>query len=197
MEKCNEPYNVDVLGKSIVVLPGVFYPASDTELLINSAKVKSDDKVLETFAGTGAISIFFAQFAKEVIAVDINPQAIKNIQENIKLHKLSKKMKAFQADIFPNERKFDVILINPPYADKEAKNLIEKAFFDKDHNIIKRFFKEAKNYLNHEGRIYSTWSNFADFEFIENLVKENKYSIVQIAETTKDMKVYRVYEIKP
>lgn len=198
MRTCSSPYEVEVFGKLIRVLPKVFYPATDTKLLIKTVKIKPHERVLEAFAGTGVIALFLAQYAKEVIATDINPDAVKNIQENIQLHGLNKKMHAVLADIFPDTKEmFDVIVLNPPYTDRKAKDLVEQALWDKDHISVKRFFREAKNYLTSNGRIYSTWSNFADFAFIENLGRTNSYSVALVAETTKDMKLYRVYKFTP
>lgn len=195
MRTCTSPYAVEVLGKIIRVLPKVFYPATDTRLLITTVKVEPHERVLEPFAGTGVIALFLAPYAREVIATDINPEAVKNIQENINLHGLKEKMLAVQADIFPDgEEMFDVIVLNPPYTDREAQDMAEKALWDENHMSVKRFFREAKKYLKPKGRIYSTWSNFADFAFIERLGRTYGYSLKPVAETTKDKKVYRVYQ---
>ncbi len=198
MKSCKGAYKVEVLNKEIIVHPNVFYPATDTKLLINSITPHPEDTCLETFAGTGCIAIFLALNSKEVVATDINPDAIKNIEANIKLYNLENKMKALHADIFPNiNKKFDIIALNPPYSDFEANDVVEKALWDKDHKSLHTFFKEARNYLTLKGTIYSTWANFADFDFFIDLVKKYNYTIKQINEITKDMKIYRVFEIKP
>lgn len=197
MKVVNVPYEVEVFGKKIIVFPHVFYPAIDTELLIQSIQIKPNERVLEPFAGTGAISIFLFPNASTIVSTDINPFAVKNMQENIRLHGLEKKVKAIHTDIFPNgEEKFDVIVANPPYSAHEAKNVEEKSMWDKDHETVKRFLEEAKNYLKPNGRIYCSWANFADFEFFEDLAKANQYSIKSINEIKNDWQIFRVYEIK-
>lgn len=196
MKNCKEPYEVSVLGKNIIVLPEVFYPASDTELLIKTVKPRPGITALEPFSGTGVISIFLAQYAKKVIATDINHAAIENIKANIKKYNLEEKIKVEEIDIFPKgNQKFDLIIINPPYTDNAAKDNIEKATWDKEHTTVKRFFKEAKNYLNPNGKIYTSWANFADFDFIENQFKINNYKFKAIAELKKDIKLYRIYQL--
>lgn len=197
MKSSKKQYYVNVLGKEIIVLPHVFYPEIDTELLIQSVRPNTNDRILEPFAGTGAIGIFMAQTAQEVIATDINQAAVKNIQENIQLYGLTEKMSATRADIFPSDKKkFDVIIANPPYSDTEAHDEVEKAFWDSGHQTVKRFFQEAKNYLNRNGKIYCSWSNFADFAFIEKLAQINNYNIKKVSEVSKNGKIFRVYEIK-
>ena len=198
MKTCKEKYNVTVFDKEIIVYPNVFYPATDTKLLISSVQPTSTERCLEAFAGTGCIALFLAFTAQEVIATDINPDAIKNIEENSRLYHLTHKLKAIQTDIFPEKQEeFDLIVINPPYSDHEAKDVVEKALWDKDHKSLHKFFKEARNYLAKNGRIYSTWANFADFDLFITLVKKYNYFLKQINETVNDTKIYRVYEITP
>lgn len=197
MRICKKPYIVRFLRKKICVKPEVFYPATDTKLLAQSTIIKSAEKVLEVFAGTGAISIFCAPKAAKIVATDINPKAIDNINENIHLHKLKRKMKAVCANIFPAKNEtFDVIILNPPYTDKKARNIIEKSMWDENHAAIKRFFKNANNYLTPRGKIYASWANFSDFFFFEELIRKNGFQFKRINELSKDGKIYRVYEIK-
>ncbi len=197
MRTCEKPYTKKILGKKIRVNPGVFYPASDTKLLIKSIRVYPHEKILEAFAGTGAISIFCALKAGEIMATDINPKAIENINENIHMHKLERKMKAVCANIFPVKiEEFDVIILNPPYTDKKARNFIEKSMLDENHTTIKRFFKKARRYLAPKGRIYASWANFADFFFFEKLIRKNGFQFKRIHSLSKDGKTYRTYKIK-
>lgn len=198
MRTAEKSYPVTVLDKKIIVFPRVFCPATDTILLIQSARIEETDRVLEPFSGSGAVSVFLANRASSVVATDINPEAVKNINENIRLHGLETKMRVVQADIFPDEKtRFDVIVANPPYTDNEAHDDVEKAFWDKNHQTVRAFFREAKKHLAPDGKIYCSWSNFADFDFFEKMVKANRYSIQPISETSKEWKTYRVYEIKP
>ena len=118
------------------------------------------------------------------------------IKENIRLHGLEDKVRTVKADIFPEEKNFDVIVLNPPYTNREARDVVEQSMWDKDHQSVRRFFREARGYLAAQGRIYCTWANFADFSFIEDLVERNNFVCCSIAETMKDKKAYRVYEIK-
>lgn len=200
MRASNRPYSVNILGKEIVIFPGVFYPATDTELMINTLMdqniVKSDSTVLESCAGSGAISIFMAQKAQKVVCVDINPAAVKNIIENSKIHGLTEKITAFCADLFPASRlKYDLIIINPPYTDKEAHDVVELAFWDKDHQILRRCLHDAKKYIHPSGKIYLSWANFADFDLLESFARSEQYVITKKAEKFTDNKSYRIYEL--
>ena len=92
-------------------------------------------RVLDTFTHTGAFGLnAFKAGAKEVISVDISPEAVEMVNHNIELNKAGDKMKAVCADVFDllkqyeaAEEKFDVIILDPPAFTKSAK-AIEKAY---------------------------------------------------------------------
>ncbi len=92
-------------------------------------------RVLDTFTHTGAFGLnAFKAGAREVISVDISPEAVEMVNHNIELNKAGDKMKAVCADVFDllkqyeaAEEKFDVIILDPPAFTKSAK-AIEKAY---------------------------------------------------------------------
>ena len=195
IKNCKQPYIMNFLNKEIIVFPNVFYPATDTKLLIETVKTNGSELVLEPCSGTGVISIFLAKNVKEIIATDISNYAVENIKANINKYNLNN-IKVLQADIFPkNDFKFDLIIINPPYSDRQANDLVERSMFDKGNSAVKKLLRECRNYLKKNGKIYLSWANFADFEFIESLAIENKFNIKILSELKKENKIYRVYEL--
>lgn len=92
-------------------------------------------KVLDTFTHTGAFGLnAFKAGAREVTSVDISEEAVAMVNNNIKLNKAEKVMKAVCADVFDllkkyeaEGEKFDVIILDPPAFTKSAKN-IQKAY---------------------------------------------------------------------
>ena len=92
-------------------------------------------RVLDTFTHTGAFGLNAVQAgAREVISVDISPEAVEMVNHNIKLNNAQDKMTAVCADVFDllkqyeaNGEKFDVIILDPPAFTKSAK-MIEKAY---------------------------------------------------------------------
>ena len=91
--------------------------------------------VLDTFTHTGAFGLNAVKGgAKNVIAVDISEEAVKMVNENIKLNDAGDKMTAVCKDVFEllkeyekENKKFDVIILDPPAFTKSAK-MIEKAY---------------------------------------------------------------------
>ena len=92
-------------------------------------------RVLDTFTHTGAFGLNALKAgAREVISVDISPEAVEMVNHNIKLNNAESKMSAVCADVFDllkqyeaNGEKFDVIILDPPAFTKSAK-MIEKAY---------------------------------------------------------------------
>jgi len=100
-----------------------------------AARFCNGKRVLDTFTHTGAFGLnAFKAGAREVISVDISPEAVEMVNHNIELNKAGEKMKAVCADVFDllkqyeaAEEKFDVIILDPPAFTKSAK-AIEKAY---------------------------------------------------------------------
>lgn len=99
------------------------------------AKYCKGKAVLDTFTHTGAFGLnAFKAGADSVISVDISPEAVEIVNKNIKLNGADKKMTAVCADVFDllkkyesEDKKFDVIILDPPAFTKSAK-MIEKAY---------------------------------------------------------------------
>ncbi len=91
--------------------------------------------VLDTFTHTGAFGLnAFKAGAREVISVDISPEAVEMVNRNIELNGAGNIMSAVCADVFDllkqyesENRRFDVIILDPPAFTKSAK-MIEKAY---------------------------------------------------------------------
>ena len=100
-----------------------------------AAKFCKGKKVLDTFTHTGAFGLnAFAAGASQVTSVDISPEAVQMVNNNIKLNKAEGVMKGLCADVFDllkkyesSGEKFDVIILDPPASTKSAR-MIEKAY---------------------------------------------------------------------
>lgn len=93
-----------------------------------------DEVVLDLFSGSGNLAIeAVSRGAKKAICVEQHPTAVKIIKENIELTKEREKfqvlkMKAEKAlKIFSEERQtFDLIFLDPPYAQQKIVEQIEE-----------------------------------------------------------------------
>ena len=190
------PRHITFLGKKFVIYPNVFSPLEDTRILIKSMIIPKESNVLEIGAGSGAVSIFAAQKAKKVIAVDINPDAIKCAQENVRLHKINN-IEVRLSDLFENiNEKFDIILANLPFRNLPTNDIIEKSMWDQDFSANERFFKEVSNYLKPKGIIYFVHANFGEIARVKELIKKYNFKIEKIYKSKKEWRIFFVYKLK-
>lgn len=95
-------------------------------------QVEVGEIVLVMFAGIGpyAIQIAKRSKAKIVYAIEINPEAVKYMEENVRLNKVGDKIKIFKGDvrkIIPKlEEKFDRIVMPLPKGNEDFLELAKK-----------------------------------------------------------------------
>ena len=120
----------DVLcGCKFTVSPKSFYQVNpqQTEYLYNKAielaQLQGTETVVDAYCGTGTIGIIAAKYAKQVVGVEINKQAIKDAKENARLNKrnnitfYAKDAGEFLQQLSQDEAAPpDVLFIDPPRA---------------------------------------------------------------------------------
>jgi release factor glutamine methyltransferase len=185
------PYQVLVAGKEFVVNKNVFSPKyfNDTELFALNLPIKPGDEVLEIGPGTGAVSITALYHgATYVTAIDINPDAVQNTQENIQKHGFEDRMTVEQGDIYKGlrqDKKFDVIFWNTPFGFVTETTLtdLEKSVWDAGYKATERYIKEASQYLKPGGRFYLGFSStLGKTDMLRRLALEAGYSLKVVFE---------------
>ena len=125
-------------------------------------------EVLDLGCGPGTHGLLMAKYgAKTVVLSDISRKAVNNAKINIKNHKV-KNAEVFCGDLFASleGKKFDVIVFNHPFFSGEAKGkeiMLKKTMLG-GTKLIKRFFEDAKKYLNDNGTIVMPYFHFAGSE---------------------------------
>lgn len=185
-QKEKKRYLTNVLGKEFIVFPNVFSPKyfNDTEPFAKNLPIKRGEEVLEIGPGTGIISIFAAfKGAKKVLAIDVNPDAVKNTRKNIKKHKLQKKVSIRQGNLYDalkKNEKFDVIFWNTPFGLVKEKNItnLEKSIYDSGYKSTERFIKESKYHLKKNGRLLIGFSStLGKLDLIKKFIKEAGFKL--------------------
>jgi release factor glutamine methyltransferase len=100
------------------VRAGVYPPAEDSQLLVESVEVAKGMRVLDVGTGSGVAALHCARDGAAVVATDIDPGAARCALENARANNLS--VNVVQADLFEGIRgRFDLILFNAPYLPHE------------------------------------------------------------------------------
>jgi release factor glutamine methyltransferase len=154
------------------VWKNVYEPAEDSFLFSENLKVQEAETVLDVGAGCGLLGILAAEKAKVVVAVDVNPYAVRCARGNAKLNKVQNKIYYVQGNLFTplsESFKFDVVLFNSPYlpADEdETESWIERAWAGgaSGRQVIDRFIAEAPRHLKQTGRVFLMQSTLADVD---------------------------------
>jgi release factor glutamine methyltransferase len=154
------------------VWENVYEPAEDSFIFAENLNVQGDDSVLDMGTGCGILGILAAERANEVVAVDVNPYAVRCARENAKLNRVQNKIYYVQGDLFTplsDGFKFDVVLFNAPYLpaeENEKESWIGRAWAGgaTGRRVIDRFISEVPSYLKQRGRVLLLQSTLADVD---------------------------------
>lgn len=157
------------MGYDFYVNENVLIPRQDTEVLVEQAlevlKEYKNPKVLDMCTGSGCIAISISLLANlQVTAVDISDKALEVVDYNCK--KLScTKVDLIQSNLFDKiDKKFEMILSNPPYIptkvilglEPEVRDFEPKLALDGSEDgleFYRRLAIESKNYLVQGGSL--------------------------------------------
>lgn len=198
-DKINEGYPLqyaigkwNFYGLDLLVDKRALIPRYETEILVDLIinDNSNNKKILDIGTGSGAISLALSKNLKDskIIGVDISKKAIDLANENkIKLNINNVEFK--ESDIFSNiEEKFDIIVSNPPYINKEDFEKLDKKLYYEPQNALyggedglyfyKKIIKNAKNFLNKNGKIYLE-IGYDQKDSIINLLEEYGYKQIK------------------
>jgi release factor glutamine methyltransferase len=186
---------------TILVFPGVFHPGfyfSTKILLKYLEEIELNQKyVLELGAGTGLISIFAAKRGGFVTASDISLTAVYNIEKNVKMTDAN--VEVVHSDLFddiPN-RRYDFIIINPPYYKKTPSSEKEFAWFGgDDFQYFRKLFSQLGNNFFENTNAIMVLSDEADLEMIKSIAAEYKFLMEEIYHKKTWGENHFIYKIK-
>jgi release factor glutamine methyltransferase len=170
----------------------VYEPSEDSFLFAENLTVKRADHVLDLGTGCGLLGIVAAAQAREVVAVDINPNAVRCAQANARLNEVDDRIMFLQGDLFTplsTKATFDVILFNAPYLPGRLKKgalWIERSWTGgrSGREVIDSLISSCRDYLASRGRVMllqstlssvdRTLSAFRARGFSDRIVAEKK-----------------------
>ena len=123
----------------------IYEPREDSFLLEKYVKELVSGKVLDVGTGSGIQALAALEKTKDVLAVDVNPEAVELCKK--------KGINVILSDLFENvEGKFDWIIFNPPYLPEDPREPEDSKLATtggkKGDELLKIFLEKAKEHLN-------------------------------------------------
>jgi release factor glutamine methyltransferase len=201
LQQCNRG-KVTVQGEQYTVRSDVFNPKLfiTTTLLASALRITGEDSVLDMGTGSGFLAVAAAKRARKVVAVDINPAAVRCAEENARIHGVLGRVSVLQGDLFlplQDGARFTVILFNPPYLDGPVQTTIDFAIRDPGKRVVGRFLKEAGGYLAPGGYILMAYSSIADPETVLELAGQSGFEYRVVKEKRLLLERFYVYKLFP
>jgi 16S rRNA G1207 methylase RsmC len=172
-------------GRDFWIEHNVFSPdprlTNSTRLMTRSMANVTGQRVLELGTGSGVLGILAAHAgAAEVLAVDVDPNAIANANRNIEEHGVADRVRVVEGDLFePANGVFDLVLANLPIAPRLWDHVGGNV-----EQLAARFLNELPRYLAPEGRALFSWASFGDLDGILRMMKERQVPFEHITEET-------------
>lgn len=168
----------------------VLIPQPDTEILvekaIEEAKKIENVEILDMCTGSGCIGISIAKNIEnaKVTLVDIGENVIEIAKKNALRNKVESQLTFIQSNMFEKvEKKFDIIVSNPPYIKTDVIPKLDKQVQNEPHIALDggkdglKFYKiiieEAKKYLKENGKLILE-IGYDQKEEVENLIKQSR-----------------------
>jgi release factor glutamine methyltransferase len=160
-------HEVEFLGRKFQIPPTV-HPINPMSDLVGNAvlqQVRESDRVLDMGTGCGVNAILAASKSNEVVAVDINPEAVKVAQQNAKVNAVEQKIVFRMSDVFSKvEGKFDLIIFDPPFRWLKPRDEYEISTTDENYKTLRTFFTEVADHLSSNGRILICFGSSGDID---------------------------------
>jgi release factor glutamine methyltransferase len=190
-----------VAGIPLVVLPDVFNPTllRSGEFLVQQLShadlLPRGARVLDLGSGSGACGVAAARRGCDVVAVDINPSAIRCTRINALLNQVE--IDAREGDLFEPVagEHFDVVLFNPPYYRGYPRDGIDHAWRSPD--MPERFAAQLREHLAPDGHTLLVLSSDGEGEAFLRSLERNGFAHDVVATRDFINEVMRVHQVRP
>ena len=187
----------DFYGRAFRVTSDVLIPRPETELLVEAAlKVMNADSVIcdvGTGSGCIAITLLCERRDARAVALDISEAALDVARQNARELLVEDRIDLVKSDCFSeleNDRKFDLIISNPPYVAAAALPGLQREVRDHEPvialtpgadglSVIRRLLDEAPQFLRANGHLLME-IGFDQGETVQQLVDQNVWTLKDI-----------------
>jgi len=139
-------------------------------------------EVLDMGTGSGVCAIVAARYARQVVAVDINPLAVHCARVNVLLNGVEARAEVLEGDLFTplNGRRFDVVLFNPPFLQGAPRDHADRAWRSTD--VAERFAAQLRDHLSPAGFALVLLSTFGGAAHFVKQFHRHDFELTVVAE---------------
>jgi release factor glutamine methyltransferase len=162
----------------------------------------SGKRVADVGTGTGILALAAARAGScDVLAIDINPDAIRAATDNARENGLDGRVTALCSNLMaavPPEPVFDVIVSNPPYFPGEPRDIADRAWVaGPAYRDILPLFEQARQRLRSNGRMYVLLSSDSDLHFLGDLIAKARFRARVVSALSILIESMIIYELIP
>ena len=192
-------------GFRLVVFPTVFHPklflTSEFFARFLATTNLAGKRVADVGTGSGILALAAARAGATVVALDINPKAVKAATDNACANGLGDRVTPLQSDLLSGlapDPSFDVIISNPPFFSGEPRDIADRAWVaGPGYRDIMSLFEQARQRLKSSGKMYVLLSSDSDLHFLGKLIAKAGFR-ARIATSFSIMIEFMIiYELTP
>jgi HemK-related putative methylase len=189
-------------GAPLVVIPSVFNPkvlrtGEFFASQIAARLVGPDAEVLDMGTGSGICAVFAARHARRVVAVDINPEAVRCARINALLNHLEHKIDVRHGDLFAPvlTERFDIMLFNPPFLVGTPKDDRDRAW--RSNDVAERFAAGLGSQLKLGGFALVLLSSFGQAPVFLEAFRQRGFAISVLARRRFVNETLAIFRLEP
>lgn len=152
----------DLIVLPEVMNPRIFLSGDFFSQAIEHVPITARQRVLDMGCGSGIMALSSARRTQHVVALDINPHAVRCTKINALLNGLENCIDVLQSDLFSAvaNSQFDLILFNPPFFRGVPEPGFDQAWRSPD--VVERFARQLHRHLAPGGAVYLLLSSEGD-----------------------------------
>lgn len=177
---------------SITQSKQVFRVGTDGVLLGALSSIENIQTILEVGTGTGLVSLMLAQrnLTAKILALDINEEATNLAEENFRTSPFQERLSVKLQDYkdFQTERRFDLIISNPPYfkENSSGKDILAR---QQTELSFENLIKKSAEILSKKGQLsviipFESGAYFEEISLKNDLFLSRKVQIFGIKNST-------------
>ncbi len=191
-------------GLTLEVPIGVFHPGLFFSSGVLAAQIErmqlGGRSVLDVGCGTGVLSLVAARAGAVATAIDLNPHAVNTTIDNAAANGLT--VEVMQSDLFEGlrDRRFDLIVVNPPFFAKDPVDDAERAWFaGADLGYFERLFAGLGDHMAerpHPGSALMVLSEGCDMQTISAAATRHQFRLTIVERRREWLGVQVVWQIE-